>query len=144
MFKWFKKRFIKRKPFQCGGLAHVRITDSLDRTIAKIYYRRPTSEEILNLSWELAKIESDKEVVSEIDGAKNKMLAIHSELIKKIYVPFAEKVFEGVAGEIESNGEKIETLSKAQQFESLKNYYSHVIVDFCSVAYQKEGIVKKN
>jgi len=144
MIKWLKKTFTRRRSLFCGGDGCVSVTDNLGREVGVIWYRRPTSDEILNYAWQEQKMvgsESQLREVSEFKG--DKAQKIHEVLVRDFWIPWAEKVFTSCTGFLDEKKETLDNKPKAKQFEFLKKYKAHLLSGMVGVAFRQEESVKK-
>jgi len=130
----------------CGGVGCVAVLDRLNREVARIYFRRPNSEEILTYVYEQQNIVGDSESrLREIQQTKSdkQVNKIHEVLVRDFYLPWAEKIFVRCEGYVDSNGKSLDTAGDKAQFDALKKYHSHSLVDMTAFAFEREGSVKK-
>ena len=130
----------------CGGVGCVAVCDRLGREVARIYFRRPTSDEILTYVYEQQNIIGGSEArLREIQATKaeKQVNKIHDLLVKDFYLPWAEKIFARCEGYTDGDGKSLDKSEIKKQFEALKKYHSHSLVDMTAVAFEREGSVKK-
>jgi hypothetical protein len=122
------------------GLCEVVIAGKVCGTIR---YRRPTSDEKLTYSYELQHGLGTEAQLKELAKAGDKARKCHEMMIRDISIPFAKKIFLGCEGFIDVSGKAIGELPADEQFNRVKEYYSHALVDLVAIAYTTEGAVKK-
>ena len=136
------KNVFKPSPLVCGGEGVIEIALN-NKTVSKIFYRLPTSDEKLDYVYQFQSGLGAQLQLKEIKDAKDKAKKCHEVLIRDLSIPFAKKVFTGARGFIDANGELIENKPINDQFELIKTYWSHVLTDLVAIAYATEGTVKK-
>jgi len=130
----------------CGGSGSVAVCDRLGREVATLYFRRPDSDEILSYVYEQQNaIGGNEAKLRELQNTKTEKQVnrMHEMLVHDFYLPWAEKIFIRCEGYTDSNGKALDKAPKEQQFEALKKYYSHNLVDMTAFAFEREGSVKK-
>jgi len=144
--KWLKKLFARKPQMICGGTGCVAVCDRLGREMARLYFRRPESDEILTYVYEqqnaIVGKESKLRELQSINQDKqlNKM---HEMLVHDFYLPWAEKIFIRSEGYLDGDKKSIDKTDAPEQFAILKRFYSHNLIDMTVAAFEREGSVKK-
>lgn len=134
--------FKRHSYFVCGGEGAIEVIKN-GKFCGIIYYRRPTSDEKLDYFYCMQKEIGTELQLKEIKNAKDKNKKCHEIILRDVSIPFAEKIFlraEKFKGDKDNT---IESKTPSKQFELLKLYWSNILVDLVSIAYEIEGIVKK-
>lgn len=126
----------------CGGEGAIDVVVN-HKVCGTIRYRRPTSDEKLDYLFQTQKGLGSESQLKEIKNSDNKDKKCFEILIRDLSIPFAKKIFISAEIFLDDNGEPIENNKNDKQFELLKTYWSHALVDMVAIAYAAEGVVKK-
>ena len=126
----------------CGGDGVIEIIVS-NKVCGVIRYRRPTSDEKLDYLYQLQKGIGTELQLKEIQSANDKSKKCHEIMVRDLSIPFAEKIFLGSELFRDDHGKTIDNQPLNKQFDTLKTYWSHALVDMVAIAYATEGVVKK-
>lgn len=143
MLRWIKGLFTPKQKLICGGQGCCEVVDSLDRPIAWLYYNRPDSETKMDYIYDVENIANNKSRLKEISVEKNTGKQAYDMVINELCVPYAEKVFVRCKGYVDEEKKSIDNLSKELQFNYLKTYYTHNLVDMVVNAFAINEKVKK-
>lgn len=146
MWKKFIGLFARKPKMICGGVGCVAVCDRFGREVSRIFYRRPTSDEILSYVYEQQNVIGGSESkLREIKAtSKDKQLnKMHEMLVHDYYLPWAEKIFSRCEGYADADGKSLDKAEPKAQFKALKKFHSHNLVDMTAYAFEREGSVKK-
>ena len=145
MMTFLKKLFApKKKKLICGGETFCEVVDNHGRIVAKLYYERPNYDMKISYIYELQSVGSDKARLKELSIEKSMSKQCHDLVMNECCIPFAEKIFKRSQGYITQDKEPIETLEPKIQFEFIKSYYAHNLIDMVTIAFGVNESVKKN
>lgn len=143
MWNWIVNLFKKKNLLMCGGEGLCEIVVK-GKVCGTIRYRRPTSNEKLDYTYQLQKELIKESKLKEISETKDdKAKKCHEILLRDISIPMARKIFICSSGFFDNEGKSIDNIDPGKQFEIIMEYYGYVLYDFCEYAYAAEGIVKK-
>lgn len=143
LLNWVLGKKKATKSFICGGETSVLVTDIYGSIKAKIYYKRPTSDEILSYSWDLKSAMDGESELRQIKDSKNTAMQMHKTICEKVMIPYAEKIFVKADG-YSYNDIPIESFDQSKQFDILKEYYFYHLVQMSEKAFDTNCLVKKN
>lgn len=145
--KFIASIFYNKRQYVCGGEGHIEVVDKMRRVISKLYYNRPTSDMRLNYTYNYQDISSRDDHLREIKEDKEKggntIKKIQELLERDLFLPEAEKIFSFSEGYLDNNRKLIDTLSKKKQFEIIKKYYRHHLIQMVALAYEDTSTFKK-
>ena len=133
--------FFKKEKIHCGGegCIEVKKKDSLFSK-AYLYYERPTYELILQYEWDYTNfLQSDTERKA-LEKAQKESYAM---VAKKIFLPYAKKIFLRSNGFVDGKGNFIDHLSVVEQFEHIEKYRGYTLIDMATKAFQVDVTSKK-
>ena len=145
MLNLIKKTFSpKKKKLICGGEAFCEVVDNLGRSVGKLYYERPNYDMKISYIYELQSVGNDRGKLKLLSTEAPTSKQCHDILMSECCMPFAEKIFVKSEGYTTKDGENIEDLNKEQQFDFIKTYYAHNLIDMVTIAFGINETVKKN
>ena len=144
LFGWL---FGNKRNYVCGGVGYIEVTDRLGRVVSGLYFNRPDSDMRLNYSYEYQDISSKdvqlKEIKEDKEKGGNTAKKIHEILERDLFIPEAEKIFSHCEGYLDGGRKIIDNLSKEKQFDFLKKYFRHHLVQMVTLAYDDASTFKK-
>lgn len=146
MIKWIKGLFTKKKSLICGGVGRCAVVDNLDREIGNIYFDRPTSKQKMDYIYDVENVANNKSKLKELSSEGNGdsvSKKAYEVVINELCIPHAEKVFNKCDGYTDSDGNEISKLTREEQFNFLKEYYAHNLVDMVVCAFSIDEKIKK-
>lgn len=134
LINFCKNLFQEKKPFKLGGHRVLEINDTVDGFTAKITYRMPTGDEMIQYLH--AQLQDDK---SELKKFNTELSSydIHSNIRLKKFIPFAEKIIIDVDGYVNDKGKPTKDIGL------IKEYKPQHLELLCSVAYVSNETFKK-
>ena len=135
---------VKNDTGQCGGVECVEVVGKFDSpTGMKIYYNRPTSNQKLGYMYDYQNLITDDSKLRQTSKMKAKYADMAEQLIDKLWLPYAEKIFSHCEGFFDENGKPLEKKTKEEQFAAIKEYHSYYFTTLCDIAYSLNTKVKK-
>ena len=139
---WIEAKTFSPASLRCGGECFVEVVKR-GSTVGKLWYRMPTSDEILSYAWDEQNSLMTKSNLRKIESEGNKTKKMHEILINEFFLPYSKKIFLRAEGRFfDENNVPIGGTSD-EQFEAIKKTHSHLLVGVCETAYRNEFMVKK-
>ena len=129
----FKSFFQEKKPFKLGGNHVLEINDKVDGFTAKITYRMPTGDEMIQYLH--AQLQDEKSELKKLKPESS--YDIHNQIRLKKFIPFAEKIILDVEGYVDEKGKPTKNI------ELIKEYKPQHLELLCSVAFVSNETFKK-
>lgn len=133
----------KNAPIKCGGTGRCDIVNDWGKVVGCVVYSRPDSAMKRSYMYDVQHGLATEPNLKLLDKEKNKDQKIHELVIRDLAIPYSEKIFIQAEGIMCGDGKDINTKPKHEQFEILKQYHDHILVQLVDVAYRVEGILKK-
>jgi hypothetical protein len=128
----------KKIPFQCGGAHSVQIKDKNSKAEAVIFYRQPTSEELLQFVYIVLDTEESKfPELAKKTNQETPTQKTHEAMIKHKMIPSAKKVITHWTGYVNPEGQEIESIDE------LAKYYAHHLTAVVEHAFSAHEEFKK-
>jgi hypothetical protein len=143
MFQWITKILPRKKSFVCGGEGCIEFADSNKKTIGKIWYRKPTSDMILDYTYQSLNGLSSESNLRELESSKKKEKTCHEIMIRDLCIPFAGKVYLRCEGFVTEDKKPLEQLERDEQLAYLIKWQSHMVVQMVMIAFAVDSVVKK-
>jgi len=140
---WFKNFVRRKKNPRCGGIAFVEVVNGYGQLVAKLFYRIPTYKEILQYEYQYSNIFESISQLREIKKSEKTTEKVFDALMDELFYPYAKKIFEYSEGYLDKNKKYIDSKTKSEQFDFIREYFGHHLVDMVSVAYKIDTTCKK-
>lgn len=125
------KHFKKPRAYTCGGEEYCEFTN-YEGCKARIYYRKPTSDEVVNYTYASACINSGEDGLRKLKEElrdNNKTNALYHLTLRELFIPYALKVILRWEGYKDANGKVV------TEFDTLVKFYSSHVANMCALAY---------
>ena len=114
MWDWF---FYKPEKGYCGGVECLEIVGRFGKkTDMKIYYNRPTSDQIMSYTYDYQNIIESDNKLRQIGNQKNQFADMAKRLLKIIFVPYSKPIFNRCEGFLDKDGKPVEKKTPEEQF----------------------------
>lgn len=141
MIRFLKGLFHPKQALQCGGEVCWVCEDEYGREIARIFHRRPTSDEILNYVYYFQSVIANESNLRKIGSASDEAKEI-TDIIQSKMIEYGEKIFLRAEG-FEVDGKRIEDLDTEEQLKAVTKYYGYYLRDIADAAHSRTGKIKK-
>ncbi len=122
LINWFISLFKKEKPYVCGGEFSIEIFDGKHRSV--IWYRQPTSEEILKYAHVV--VESDKSDLRKLNSESITAYTLQKMIRERKFLPFGKKIITKWKGYVDKYGKTIKDLDLIEKYKA--NHIDAVVI----------------